>query len=238
MTDTDRLEARLAAIEARLDRVTDALERFARRAESLEPALTLAAQVEPAVAMAADTFDEWAAAAQRRGVDLDGHGRQAWALAQRLTDPEVAARLERLIELLPKLLPVAELAATFEPTTAMVADMFDEQLRRLETRGVDVEQRLHQVLGLVERLTDPSFHTHLTELVDAAPGLMAATRTGELFGRAVDEVVAVGPAPLGALGLLRALSDPDVQRAAGFAVAVAVRVGRTLPAPTTPTKTT
>ncbi len=37
------------------------------------------------------------------------------------------------------------------------------------------------------------------------------------------------PDPVGAIGLLRALSDPEVQRAAGLAVAVARGVGGQLP---------
>lgn len=222
-----RLEERLSAIEARLDRLTAVLER------DLAPATGLAAQVEPAISMAADSLDEWAARQQARGVDLDGHVRHALVLAERLTDPAVAARLERLVELLPRLVPVAELAATFEPTTAMVFDMIDEQARRLEARGVRAEERLLQVLGIVERLTEPDFHAHLTQLLDAAPNLMAATRTGELFGRAVDAVVASPPAPVGLFGLLGALSRPEVQRAVGFALAVAEHVGRDLPSSST-----
>ncbi|MEZ4235259.1 MAG: DUF1641 domain-containing protein [Myxococcota bacterium] len=51
---------------------------------------------------------------------------------------------------------------------------------------------------------------------------------------------ASAPAPVGAFGLLRALGEPDVQRAVGFALAVARRVGvrlrdtTTLPARTSP----
>ncbi|MEQ1566759.1 MAG: DUF1641 domain-containing protein [Myxococcota bacterium] len=224
----ERLEARLAAIEAKLDRISAAV-----GDDRLRPALGLAAQIEPAIAMAGDAIDEWAGRQIARGVDPDAHVRHALTLAERLTDPAVAGRLERLIELLPRLLPVAELAATFEPTTAMLFDMLDEQVRRLDERGVDAESRFHQVTDLVERLTDPEFHAHLSALLDAAPNLMAATRTGELFGRAVDQVIARAPEPVGLFGLLRALSDPNVQRAVGFALAVADQVGRELPSSTT-----
>ncbi|MEQ1506816.1 MAG: DUF1641 domain-containing protein, partial [Myxococcota bacterium] len=201
MTDTalDRLDARLARIEARLDRLTAALDG------------PLAAFARPAaIATAVDALDDWAAERQSRGVDLDARARNALSLAESLTDEPVAAELEALIALVPKLTPLAELAATFEPTTAMVFDMFDELVRTLDARGVDVEARFHQVAGLVERLTEPEFHAHLEELLDAAPSLMAATRTGELFGRAIDEVVAAPVAPIGLLGLIRALSNPDV----------------------------
>lgn len=219
----DRLEARLAAIEARLDRIVDRLDR------PLTP-------VEPTIAMTADAVDEWVAARIARGVDPDAHVRHALTLVERLTAPEVAGQLERMIELLPRLEPLLELAATFEPTTAMVFDMVDEQARKLEARGIDAEARVLQVVHLVERLTDPEFHAHLTALLDAAPNLMAATRTGEVFGKAVDEVVAAPPTPVGLWGLLSALSRPEIQRALGFALSVADRVGRQLPLTTAPVR--
>jgi uncharacterized protein YjgD (DUF1641 family) len=222
--DLHTLEARLARMEDHLARISAALERQPPARWQVEPG---------AVALVADAFDAWAAERQQRGMDLDAHASHALELAERLTDPVVAAQLEALLALLPKLLPVARLAATFEPTTAMLFDMLDELVRSLEARGIDVEARFHQVTSLIERLTEPTFHAHLEELLDTAPALMAATRTGELFGRAVDEVMVASPPPVGLLGLLRALSDPDVQRALGFAVALAERVGRRLPAPST-----
>jgi uncharacterized protein YjgD (DUF1641 family) len=66
---------------------------------------------------------------------------------------------------------------------------------------------------------------------------MAATRTGELFGMAVDEVTSRPVAPMGVWALIRALSDPEVQHAAGFAIAVARKVGAQLPQSTTPVRT-
>lgn len=234
--ELEGISARLAAIEDRLDRLLSQQEEARDRAraltERLSPAIDLAAQVQPAVAMTADTIDEWAAAQIRRGNDVDSHVAHAAMLLQRLTDPEIARQLERLLDLLPRLLPAAELAATFEPTTAMAFDMLDEAVRKLDSRGVSVEDRFHQVLSLVERLTEPAFHAHLNALLDAAPALMAATKTGELFGRAVDEVMAASPAPVGLFGLISAMSRPEVQRVLGLAIAVADRVGQQLPSNT------
>lgn len=214
-------------LEARLDRIEQHL---ARISAAVAPVRTLP----DTLAIATDAFDAWAEEQQRRGVDLDGHAAHAVALSLTLTDPRVAADLERLIALLPKLLPVAELAATFEPTTAMAFDMADELVRSLDARGIDVEARIRQVIGLVERVTEPAFHQHLEALLDTAPALAAATRTGELFGHAVDDVVAAPPPPVGLVGLVRALGNPDVQRAVGFAIALAERIGRRLPSSAVP----
>jgi hypothetical protein len=50
---------------------------------------------------------------------------------------------------------------------------------------------------------------------------------GEL-GRALTETAAAPPASSGVLGLLKALGQPDVQRALGFLVTFAARFGRRL----------
>jgi uncharacterized protein YjgD (DUF1641 family) len=50
---------------------------------------------------------------------------------------------------------------------------------------------------------------------------------GEL-GRALTETAAAPPATAGVLGLLKALGQPDVQRALGFLVTFAERFGRRL----------
>ena len=203
----------------------------------LQSTLVLAATFDDTVAMAADTFDAWAAEQASRGIDIGARVTTAVRFLETVTEPKNAAVAERMVQQLPHLEPLVHLATTFEPTTAMLFDMFDEHVRTWIDRGIDAEERFLQVASLVERLTDPVFHTHLETLIDAAPNLMAATRTGEMFGLAVDRVSADQAAPMGAWALFRALGDPEVQRAAGFAVAVARQVGRDLPTGTVPATT-
>ena len=205
----DPVLARLDLIERRLERLVGVLE-----------------QAPAAVAMAADAADEWAAS----HVDTDERVNAALALVDKLSEPGTLEALHRVVELLPHLKPVAELAATFEDTTGMVFDIFDAQMASLASQGINPEQRVAQVLELMTGLTDPDFSAHLKDLLQAAPGLISATRTGEMFGRAVDEASSQGESPpIGFFGLVRALGEPEVQRAAGFAVQVARRVGARLP---------
>jgi hypothetical protein len=115
--------------------------------------------------------------------------------------------------------------------------MFDAHVARLTERGVGrggPGSRSSRASS--SALTDPSFDTHLHELLDAAP----VADGGHPDGRAVRpgrSTTSPAPAPSrsGALGLLRALGRPEVQRTVGFALAVAARVGAELPATTTPT---
>ncbi|HHO53230.1 MAG TPA: DUF1641 domain-containing protein [Deltaproteobacteria bacterium] len=207
---------------AALSTVVEALPR-------LEPALELASNLEPTVAMLADVLDEQISKAQARGIDVDERVAALGGLLERLTEGDNTRALIRAVEALPRLELALELASNLEPTVAMLADVLDEHIRGWQARGIDVEERLLSVAATIGRLTEPTFQRHLGLLLDAAPDLMAATRTGRLFGMAIDEVQSRPAAPIGAIGLLRALSEPEVRRAAGFAVAVARRVGKRLP---------
>jgi uncharacterized protein YjgD (DUF1641 family) len=51
------------------------------------------------------------------------------------------------------------------------------------------------------------------------------------LGRALIDTASARPAPIGVIGLLRALGDPDIQRALGFLMNFAARFGSRLPQP-------
>ncbi|MEM6926836.1 MAG: DUF1641 domain-containing protein [Myxococcota bacterium] len=210
--DRESIDERLARIEHQLARLTDALD-----------------QALPTAGMVLDAADELAADLQRRGIDLDEQASEALRLFEKLADPDTMSSLHALVDALPKLVPVVDLATTFRDTTGMLFDMADAQVASLQQQGIDVEARVGQVLDLLARLTEPEVHQHLLELADAAPNLLAATRTGELFGRAMDEVSGAPRRSVGLWGLLGALSEPEVQRATGFAIDLARRVGERLP---------
>ena len=237
-----RLQARGVDVDARVNAALELVERatepaalqrltdLVSRLESLEPLLDMVANADQTVAMAADAFDAWAGKQVARGVDLDARGQSVAALLEKLSDPKAVQALEHVVDNLPRLQPLVDLAATFEGTTGMLFDMFDAQVAELQAEGIDPEARFGQIASLLRRLTDPEFHAHLEALLDAAPNLMAATRTGEVFGRAIDEVSCAGETPrVGMWGLLSAMSRPEVQRATGFAVQVAKLVGERLP---------
>lgn len=211
---------------ATLERLTHLVEQLDR----LQPLIEVAATFEHTTGMAFDILDAQIARLQDRGVNVDRRLQGVARLLETATDADTMARLDRMLGQMDRLEPVVDLAATFQSTTGMVFDMVDAQVSRLQEQGIDPETRIGQVLQMATRITDPDFHQHLETLLDAAPALISATRTGEVFGRAIDDVANAGnPEPVNVWGLLRALRDPHVQRAAGFAVAVARRVGERLP---------
>jgi Protein of unknown function (DUF1641) len=110
-------------------------------------------------------------------------------------------------------------------------DSFDDAMRTANNKGIDVERGVLNGAEAALRFgatMDAEKVRELEALLKSgvlAPGTLRII--GEL-GRALTETAAAPPATSGLLGLLRALGQPDVQRALGFLVTFAERFGRRL----------
>jgi hypothetical protein len=112
---------------------------------------------------------------------------------------------------------------------ATVTDIVDGLVQRLAARGFDVDERLRALLRAADHLTSPRA---LDALASVLQSEVMAHQTTEVIGRMGRAIVAAEheARPVGAFGLWRALRDPEVQRAAGFLVAMARRFGEELEA--------
>lgn len=147
----------------------------------------------------------------------------------------IDARLARLettadrLETLERALPGAVAAAT---------DTFDDVVERLRSRDIDVDQRLHVLVDVAERLTSPEALAALRTLLDKLPVIQHLLDSGILAESSVDVVGKAGSAlvtargestpEVGLWGAARATSDEDVRRALGFLLRVAQLFGRSL----------
>ena len=126
------------------------------------------------------------------------------------------------------LIAVAQQAPAF---VAVLMDSFDEAMRTASDKGIDVERGVLNGAEAALRFGATMDAEKVREL-DALlkSGVLAPSTLriiGEL-GRALTETAAAPPATAGVLGLLKALGQPDVQRALGFLVTFAERFGRRL----------
>jgi hypothetical protein len=140
----------------------------------------------------------------------------------------VLERLERRVEHVEGALRRLEGATAQVPAVvATVTDIVDGLVERLAARGIDVDSRLHALLRAADHLTSPRA---LDALASVLSSEIMAHQTTEVIGRLGRAVVTAEheARPVGAWGLLRALRDPEVQRAAGFLVAMARRFGEEL----------
>jgi len=211
------------------ERVIAALERVEARLERLEQRLDgaskLAEAAPGAIAMAGDTFDSAVASLARRGVDVDARLQAALALLERVSAPETLANLERLLDV----------AESLPGLAAAAGDTLDGIVGRLADRGVDVDERLHILACVSERLTAPEALSAVSKMLENIDSLVqvldsgifeeCAIATVGCAAKALAEIRAEGIHPVGVVGAMRALSDPGVQRSLGVAVEFGRRFG-------------
>ncbi len=137
-------------------------------------------------------------------------------------------RLERRIDELQGAVRRLEGATAQVPAVVATAtDIFDGVVARLEARGIDVEARVRALMRAADHLTSPRALDALASVLSSEILAHQTTEVVSRMGRAI--VTAEHEArPVGAWGLWRALGDPEIQRAAGFLIAMARRFGQEL----------
>jgi hypothetical protein len=141
---------------------------------------------------------------------------------------ETIERLERRIEHMDEAVRRLEGAAGQVPVVvATVTDIVDGVIARLAANGFDVDERMRALLQAAEQLTSPRALDALTSVLQSE---IMAHQTTEVIGRVGRAIVHAEheAKPVGVWGLMRALRDPEVQRAAGFMIAMARRFGEEL----------
>ena len=141
---------------------------------------------------------------------------------------ETLQRLERRVEHLDDAIRRLEGATAQIPAVvATVTDIVDGLIERLAARGIDVDDRMRALLRAADQLTSPRA---LDALASVLSSEILAHQTTEVIGRMGRAIVTAEheSRPVGAWGLVRALRDPEIQRAAGFLIAMARRFGEEL----------
>ena len=203
----DPLLARLDAIDRRLARI--------------EPVLDALGQGPAMAAAVVDVVDEQTGRLRDRGVDLEERLAGGLALLERLSDPAVLARVDALLDL----------ADQAPGLASMAVDIVDEQAGLLRDEGIDPGAALangartalqfasmvgpREIHALKTVLASQALSPESVEVVSAAAQALV-----ECQGRERQRV--------GVFALMRAVREPDVQRALDFLLGVARRFGAAL----------
>lgn len=159
-------------------------------------------------------------------------------LIERLEEPGIADALVRLLDRLETLnrtldavQRVADLAEQAPKFIAMAVDSADEVVRHGAMAGIDIEKGVIQGTAAALRFgatMGPEKVRALAALLESAVLDPSALRLiGQLAG-ALSAAAETTARPMGPLGVLRALADPDMQRALGFLSEVGRHFGQTL----------
>lgn len=156
-------------------------------------------------------------------------------------EPTVAAslqalndRMQSMTDVIDALRPLVVLAQQAPAMVAMAGDSFDEVMKTALDSGIDVERGLLNGAGAALRFgatMDPDKVRALEALLQSGVLDPAALRTIGELGRALVETASAPPTAVGPMGLLKALGQPDVQRALGFLITFAERFGQRLREP-------
>jgi hypothetical protein len=148
-------------------------------------------------------------------------------------------RTRAIAEVVDALRPLLPLVAQAPALLATVGDSFDDIMRRAAEHGIDVERGVLNGTSAALRFgatMDAEKVRELQALLDSgvfAPNVLKII--GEL-GRALTDTAVTPPPAVGVFGLLKAMADPDVQRALGFLITFAERFGARLGQPSRPTR--
>jgi hypothetical protein len=143
-------------------------------------------------------------------------------------------RMQSMTDVIEALRPLVVLAQQAPAMVAMAGDSFDEVMQTALESGIDVERGLLNGAGAALRFgatMDPDKVRALEALLQSGVLEPAALRTIGELGRALVDTASAPPTALGPLGLLKALGQPDVQRALGFLITFAERFGQRLQEP-------
>lgn len=222
------VDARLTAGVRLLEQVSaparvEALAKILDRTELLAEGAEQMATLPNLVAMLSDIADNWVAARQKEGVDLDRTLAGLGELARVLSKPEVMKAVGVLSERLPEL---AKMAEDLPKLAAMGMDALDELSYRAAQSGFDVDQGIRSLLTVGLRLTEVLDSPHFKALLDSDVLAPEALEVIGRAGRALAEQSAADCGRTGAFGAIGATADADIQRTLYFALGFARRFGQ------------
>lgn len=208
------------------------------RPQTIEDVLfeRMGVSVEDAFATGADVVDEQVSKAAEAGVDVEPRLSSLFGLLVQLTEPETMKALETLIQRLPQLAKLAQLADEVPNLLASLGDVFDDFQQRCQRQGIDLEgsmvNGLHAALWLgcnvdeedLARLgellkSDLLSHESISVIGNAANALSAAEK---------ENAQATQPKQIGLFGLMGVLRNPEVQKAVAFAAKFGEEFGRNM----------
>jgi uncharacterized protein YjgD (DUF1641 family) len=197
-----------------LDHIEERLDRIER---ALRPVEELAQQAPLLLATVTEIADSMAA---RMG-DLDERSHALIQVTEKLTRPQTLETLEKAVEM-------AEQAPALVATGV---DVMDASMRQLAESGLPIEHLVEIAQSFIKGLAELSTSPEVRNLLQSGMLNPQAVKT---LGQAAEALADASKAPqrqVGVFGALRALGQPEVQRAIGFLMNVAERFGQSIDQP-------
>lgn len=214
----------------------DVLHRLLDRVQHLEETLRITQEAPQWFATAVDIFDQVCGQAINDGIDIQSRVAGLLKLLLHVTDPKAMRAIESLIPRLLQWEQSGQLLDEIPNIIATVVDVFDEWAVQLKAEGVDLEQSirrgLHAVLYLGGHIRPAELarigfllrSDVMSENSVAAVGMAGSALSSCHQGTCEFPV----PGRVGWFGLIRAMGDPNTQRALAFGLQFAKCFGGVL----------
>ncbi|MGB0388888.1 MAG: DUF1641 domain-containing protein, partial [Ardenticatenaceae bacterium] len=227
------LEGRLKAGLAMADKLTApetvaVLDQLLSRIGQVSELIQMADQAPGMISMVADTLDETYRQAAQSGVDIEGRLKAGLAITEKLTAPDTMEVLSALLDRTDKLGQAVELIDQGPGLAAMAIDTLDEAYRQALTAGIDIDALVQQGASMTAILANFINSEELQSLQNSG---ILDPKVLKIVGSAGEALVTTQQqpqAPATLFDLLRAIRDPDTQRALGFLLAFGKNFGRSL----------
>ncbi len=186
--------------------------------EKINNFMAFADQAPGLVSMAIDATDEAYRKAAEHGVNLDERIGSALQLTEKITQPQMVEKFNQLIELSEQAPGLA----------AMLVDTIDEAYRKAIEQGLDLETLGTQGVQVLKQLSTVLASEEFSALMNSqvlSPNTLSIVSTvGEALVESHDQPIK----KVGLFGTLRALNDPDRQKALGYIMGFVKELGKRL----------
>lgn len=186
--------------------------------EKIDNLIAFAEQSPALFSMAIDTLDESFRQASSHGINIEERLKAAAGLGEKLTRPEMIERFEKLIEL----------SSQAPGITAMLVDTLDESYRKALESGLDLGTIASNGLSVVLQLSNLLSSEEFSALMNSK---ILSPKTLRVVSGAAEAMVESRQQPtkkMGLFGIMRALNDPDRQKAIGFIMSFMKAFGKQL----------
>lgn len=218
MSNDQRVIQLLEQVSAKLDNLENRISKIENQVQT---------EVFNTFSIAVDSFDDYCGSTDNRRREMSSKAQSVADMVQTLTSNNTLETIEMMLEKAPQLAQAVEQLEALPQIVSVATDSFDELFRYAQKNGLNIAEFGNNFSAFAVKLLTLFEEGNLNKLLDS----------GILDGQAIDTVGAMGKSlststgevkKVGALGMLTAIFNSDVQRAAGFLIGFAQTFGKNL----------
>lgn len=218
MSNDQRVIQLLEQVSSKLDNLDNRISRLENQVQS---------EVFNTFSIALDSFDEYCGSSDNRRREMSSKAQAVADMLQTLTSNNTLETLEVMLEKAPKLVEAVEQMEALPQIVSVATDSFDELFRFAQKNGLNISDFGENFSSFALKLLTLFEEGNLNKLLESGVLDTQAIETVGAMGKSLSSSTGA-PKKVGAFGILTAIFNSDVQKAAGFLVGFAETFGKNL----------